>query len=89
MGVINPQAYGQQTPAAQFALSKLAGSRGGKKSARRRKKKSAAVRVSRRRAAGKTGSVKRRRRSSPARLVKGSQAARNHMARLRRMRKRK
>jgi hypothetical protein len=52
--------------------------RGGGGSVRRRKKKRAATR---------TRSSRRSRGSKPARLVKGSAAAKRHMARLRRMRK--
>jgi hypothetical protein len=73
-------AYGQQTPATQQLFAR-AGRKGGKRSAatRRRRKKSAA------RAAPKR---KRARRAKPARLVKGSRAAKAYMAKIRRKRKR-
>jgi len=89
---INQTALGQATPAIQWAFAKAAGARGGRKSASRRKKKaSARVRVRRRRSAAVASSRSRTRRPSAKRnkLVKGSAAARRHMARLRRMRRRK
>jgi hypothetical protein len=73
--------FAQQTPATQ-AMFRAAGRRGGVKSARvrRRKRKSAArTTVSRKR---------RRTKSRPARLVKGSAAAKRYMAKIRRKRKR-
>lgn len=86
MSLWNSTAWGQQTAASQMLAAK-AGRRGGLKSAakRRGKKKSASrVRVRRRKTASGTAT---RRRRSRSRLVKGSPAARRHMARLRRMRK--
>lgn len=79
ISTINPAAFGQQTPAAQWALSKASGARGGRKSARRRKRKTAAASSPRRR---KRMSSKR-----PARLVKGSAAAKRYMAKIRKRRK--
>lgn len=75
--------FGQQTAATQ-ALFQRAGRIGGMRSAakRRKRKKTASGKVSRR-------APQRRRRSSarPARLVKGSAAAKRYMARIRRKRK--
>jgi len=67
----------QQTPATRFMLAKLAGSRGGKRSAKRRKKKAKA-------AARRPRARKAKR---PARLVKGSLAAKRYMASIRKKRK--
>jgi hypothetical protein len=75
---INPQAFGQQTIAAQWALSKRNGARGGRKSARKRRAKASASTPRKRRASSKR----------PARLVKGSAAAKRYMASIRRKRKR-
>lgn len=77
--------FAQQTPATQ-ALFQRAGRIGGKRSAAKRKrKKSAKKRVAR-------AAPKRRRRAKskrPARLVKGSAAAKRYMASIRKRRKRK
>jgi hypothetical protein len=72
--------FGQQTPATQQMFAR-AGRKGGQRSAakRRRRKKTSA------RAAPKR---KRARRAKPARLVKGSAAAKRYMAKIRRKRKR-
>ncbi len=77
IGVLAP-GWSQQTMAARVAVSKASGARGGRRTQRRRKKKAAA-----------SGATKRKRRSSkkPARLVKGSKAARAYMAQIRRKRK--
>jgi hypothetical protein len=75
-------AWGSSTPSTQALLAALYGSRGGRRSARRRKKARASSRPRKR---GK----KTRRAAGRARLVKGSAAARRHMARLRNMRKKK
>jgi len=76
--------FGQQTPATQAlwapATAKANGRMGGLRSARKRRKT--------KRAAVATRRPKRTRRGK-ARLVKGSPAARRHMAKLRRMRKRR
>jgi hypothetical protein len=76
---INPMSFGQMSPAAQWSLAKLNGSRGGRVSARRRKRKT------------KTAAVKSRKRSNTrrgkARLVKGSPAAKRYMASIRRKRR--
>ena len=74
--------FGNQTPATQAlwnqAAGKVNGSRGGTRSAKRRKAKA------------KAAPARRRKRSAKRKtLVKGSPAARRHMAKLRRMRKRK
>ena len=75
--------FGNQTPATQAlwnqAAGKVNGSRGGKRSAKRRKAKAKAAPKRRRRT----------RTAKKARMVKGSAAARRHMAKLRRMRRRK
>lgn len=77
IGVLAP-GWAQQTLAARVAVSKTNGARGGRKSAKRRKKKAAAA----------SGSRKRKRRNGkPARLVKGSAAAKAYMAKIRRKRK--
>lgn len=86
---INSAALGQATAATQWLYAKANGRKGGKRSASSRRKKKASVRVRSRRAksAVTSTSKRRRRRTGPARLVKGSPAARRHMARLRRMRR--
>ncbi len=78
---INPLSFGQMSPAAQWSLAKLNGSRGGRMSARLRKRKTkrAAVR-------SKPRSKTRRNR---ARLVKGSAAAKRYMASIRRKRRKR
>lgn len=81
-GLYNSVAWGQQTLAARMLASQASGRRGGLRSARKRRKARAQVR----------GAVKRRkpaRSRTKARMVKGSAAARRHMAKLRRMRKRR
>lgn len=78
---INPQAFGQQTPATQFMLAKLNGRRGGRKSARKRRKTKASA-APRRRTKVRRKVGKRR-----ARLVKGSAAAKRYMAKIRRKRR--
>lgn len=72
-------AFGQQTPATQQLFAR-AGRKGGKRSAatRRRRKKTAA------RAAPKRRKARAKR---PARLVKGSRAAKAYMAKIRRKRR--
>lgn len=74
--------FAQQTPATQ-QLFQRAGKLGGQRSAakRRRSKKKAAAAPARKR--------KTRARRAGAKLVKGSAAAKRHMARLRNMRRRK
>lgn len=71
----------QQTPAVQNILRRLQRSRTGTGSSRRKKRRSTAK---------STGSKKRKRRSNGAkakRFVKGSAAAKRHMSKLRKMRK--
>lgn len=75
-------AFANQTPASRAALFKASGARGGMRSARRRRRNGAGKA---RRAAPRRRAA---RRASPARLVKGSAAAKRHMARLRKMRRR-
>lgn len=82
--LLNPQAVGQSTPAMQWAFAKASGARGGRRSAAKRRRSKVTNR--RRKSVKRTASPKRGRR---ARLVKGSAAARRHMAKIRRMRKRK
>lgn len=79
MSLWNAQAWGQQTPAAQAMASKRSGRVGGMRSARKRRAKAKA-----------TSSAPRRRRRAggkPARLVKGSAAAKRYMASIRRKRR--
>jgi hypothetical protein len=82
---------GQQTLATQLAISRASGARGGKRSARKRRKtagtkKKVSTRGRRSTAIARGGKRSRRK---VQRLVKGSPAARRHMAKLRRMRKRR
>lgn len=81
-GIINPQAYGQQSVAAQWMQSKAAGARGGKRSAAKRRRKAKSTR-----AAAKPRNRKRTAKSG--KFKKGSPAARAHMAKLRKMRRKK
>ena len=85
-GVIIPPngfvGFGSQTPAVQAMFARATGRKGGLRSARRRRRRKAATSTPRRRR------VSARSRGRKARLVKGSAAAKRHMARLRRMRKR-
>jgi len=76
--------FAQQTPATQN-LFQRAGRIGGKTTQRRRRKKNGPARGSARR------STRRVKRTSgrASRMTKGSAAAKRHMAKLRRMRKRK
>jgi hypothetical protein len=74
--------FAQQTPATQRLFSQAAGRRGGQTTQRRRRRKAKAAAAMPRR---------RRRRSRarrPARLVKGSAAAKRYMASIRRKRRR-
>jgi len=85
-GIANARSvqWGQSTPATQALASVL--SRGRATSAGRRRRKSAKktrARTKKKRASAKRG------RTVKARMVKGSAAARRHMAKLRRMRKRR
>jgi hypothetical protein len=75
---VNPQALGQSTPATQWAFAKASGARGGRRSAAKRRRKTA-----------KRAAPRKRRASSkrPARLVKGSAAAKRYMAKIRRKRR--
>lgn len=78
MSLWNRVAWGSQTLAAQAMASKRAGRVGGRRSAKRRKATRAAAAPARR----KRASSKR-----PARLVKGSPAAKRYMASIRRKRR--
>jgi hypothetical protein len=85
---MHPAAIGGHTPATQHLFrqaAKSSGRRGGKRSARKRRaaKRSAPLGSRRRTRAVSRGNTRR------ARMVKGSAAAKRHMAKLRRMRKRK
>lgn len=71
-----PYLTGQQTPAVMSILGSLRGSRGPTR--RRKRTKSSA---------SKRRGAKRRRNNKLKKLVKGSAAAKAHMARLRRMRR--
>lgn len=77
MSLWNAAAWGQQTKAAQAMASKRSGRVGGRRSAKRRKAARAAAPARKRRASSKR----------PARLVKGSAAAKRYMASIRRKRK--
>lgn len=68
----------QQTPAVRALFAKATGARGGRKSARRRKAKASAA-----------PRKKKRARVRGNKFTKGSAAAKRHMAKLRKMRKRK
>jgi hypothetical protein len=72
--------FAQMTPASQ-AMFQRAGARGGRRSAAKRRRKAVAKRSAPKRRAGK-------RAKRPARLVKGSAAAKKYMAKIRRKRKR-
>lgn len=76
MSLWNRAAWGQQTLAAQTMASKRSGRIGGKRSATKRRKAKAAA-----------PARKRRTSKRPARLVKGSAAAKKYMASIRRKRK--
>ncbi len=83
--------FAQQTPATQRLFSQAAGRRGGQTTQRRRRRKAkAAAAMPRRRRRRSAAAAPRRRRSSrrPARLVKGSAAAKRYMASIRRKRRR-
>ena len=82
-GFMNPAAFGQNTMAAQMMLGKQRGKSTG--STKRRKRKSSASSAPRKRAAG--GRKKKRAGARPARLVKGSAAAKRYMASIRKKRK--
>lgn len=71
----------QQTGATQLLFAKASGARGGRTTQRRRRK----AKASKRRASPSTR--KPAKRGKKARLVKGSAAAKRHMARIRRKRK--
>jgi hypothetical protein len=81
--------FAQQTPATQ-ALFQRAGRTGGLRSAAKRAKrrKTRAAAAPKRRRKTRAAAPRRARRAKSARMVKGSAAARRHMAKLRRMRKR-
>lgn len=96
LGIIIPPGgfvgFGQQTPAVQAMFARwgrVGGMRSAARRRRKRRKTASATRVRRRRSAAPR--VRRRRRSSsrrPARLVKGSAAAKRYMAKIRRKRRR-
>lgn len=76
-----PPGLGEQTMTTQMLVNKM-----GKKTRTVRRKKKATRKKTRRKTAAKR---KTTRRKKPARLVKGSAAAKRHMAKLRRMRGKK
>jgi len=79
--------FAQQTPAVQSLLSRPAKRRAG--SAPVRRKKRATKKVARKRVRTRAKPATRARSAKkPARLVKGSAAAKRHMAKLRKMRRR-
>ena len=83
MIILNPMSAGQMTPAAQLAIRIAQGTR--RAPARRRKARA----VARKRAPLRAAPRKRARSASrPARLVKGSAAAKRYMASIRRRRRR-
>jgi hypothetical protein len=76
--VVNPLALGQSTPATQWEFAKANGSRGGRATQKRRRRAMKAAK----------GTVRKRKRTKrPARMVKGSAAARRYMASIRRKRR--
>lgn len=77
-----PPGLGEQTMTTQMLVNKM-----GKKTRTVRRKKKTTRRKTRRKKA--TAKRKTTRRKKPARLVKGSAAAKRHMAKLRRMRGKK
>jgi hypothetical protein len=82
----NPASLGQQTRATQL-IQMMGGGMAGGRSPTRRKRRASAKSAPRRR---KASAAKRRapsRRAKPARLVKGSAAARAYMAKIRRKRR--
>lgn len=72
------QDFMQQTPAAQHVMRKTLGRGGGTRRVKRKAKKAKAARRVKRKAKGGGGARK---------FVKGSAAAKQHMARLRKMRR--
>lgn len=78
-------AIGSMTPAQQVLFRPSAGSKSG--GTRRRKRRKTAAKTTRRK--GKKKAAARRARGKASRFVKGSAAAKRHMAKLRRMRRRK
>lgn len=84
----NPSALGQQTPAAQATLL---GSMPSRQPSRKSKRKSSTrlrTSASRSRKRASSAGSSRRSKRKPARLVKGSRAAKAYMAKIRRMRRR-
>lgn len=79
--MVNGEGASQQTAAAQLVMRSLVNGRSGPRRAPRRRK---AVRARKARA----GTATRRKRRKPARLVKGSAAAKRYMASIRRKRRR-
>jgi len=80
--------FAQQTPATQRLFSQAAGRRGGQTTQRRRRRKAKAAAPRRRRRSASSAPRRRARRARPARLVKGSAAAKRYMASIRRKRRR-
>lgn len=78
--------WAQQTVATQASLSRSPATRRRKKTTR--KKATRKKTTTRRRRAAPASRRRTTRRAKPARLVKGSAAAKRHMAKLRKMRKR-
>lgn len=79
------QGFNQQTPAIMQLLRSANGARRAAPASRKRRKKSASS--ARKRASSSTRRTKKKRAAGPARLVKGSAAAKRYMAKIRKMRK--
>lgn len=75
--------FAQQTPCTQKLFSDAMG---GRRSGVRRKRKATTKATTKKRRTKRATARRTARRSKPARLVKGSAAAKRHMAKLRRMR---
>ena len=81
--------FAQQTPATQALVSRPAARK--RKAPVRKKRRKTTAKKRTRRPARRTSTKPRRRttRKKPARMVKGSAAAKRHMAKLRRMRRKR
>lgn len=77
--------HAQQTPATQQLFAKATGRKGGRATQRKRRAKAKAA--PRKRRASRAAAPRRAKRGKPARLVKGSAAAKRHMAKIRRKRR--
>lgn len=84
--MVNGAGAAQQTTAAQMILSGL--NRGTRSGPRRRKSRAASARATPARRRKRAAGARKRSAARPARLVKGSAAAKRYMASIRRKRKR-